>query len=199
MTDRRTSGAVAHPIRICFTELEDGCVSITKIYRRRQGQLDGASEFYHVPAGFDLQDALDWCTANGYTVHHSCSEARAWKYEMEPIRIDFAKLDDGRVSVVEIYKRLKGDRRGARESYHQPNGSDFQAALDWHKENGYTVHYWYYGARAWKGEPKPVRNRREIKEMRTQLWKEWKAQFAINPGKLTIVDTLLHLDLAYDG
>ena len=125
-----------------------------------------------------------------------------------PDRIDFEKMADGQVIVVKMRKN------GARDipTAHEIKATDFdlQAALDWCRENGYTVHYWRYGARAWRGEPWPIRTMHQIVKLRRRLEAEWTAYWEKrtaenhssdhHPGeRWHQVKTLLDLDLAFDG
>ena len=76
-----------------------------------------------------------------------------------PDRIDFDKMADGQVIVI----KMRRNGRRSIPTQHEIKAADFDldAALDWCRENGYTVHNWHYGARAWKGEaPWPVSPRR---------------------------------------
>jgi hypothetical protein len=73
-----------HPDRIDFAVVPSG-VAVTKFWL-----IDGRSIPLHggemKPAGFDLEEALDWCEANGYTVRRWDGGARAWKGEPWPVR-----------------------------------------------------------------------------------------------------------------
>jgi hypothetical protein len=46
---------------------------------------------------------------------------------------------------------------------------DIDTALDLLQQNGWTVHRWDTGARAWKGPALPVRNREQIIKLRARL------------------------------
>lgn len=114
-----------------------------------------------------------------------------------PDRIDFEVLEDRRVVVI---KMRKHGRRSI-PTAHEIKAADFDldAALAWCEENDYTVHNWRYGARAWRGKPWPIRTMRQIIQLRRKLEDAWRVEFRLNPGKLTRFDTLLSLDLAFDG
>ena len=114
-----------------------------------------------------------------------------------PDRIDFELLDDRSTIIVKM-------RRNGRRSIptaHETKAADFDldAALDWCRKNGYTVHNWHWGARAWRGEPWPIRTMHQIIKLRRKLEENWRTEFHRNPGKTTRFDTLLSLDLAFDG
>ncbi|MCP4540468.1 MAG: hypothetical protein GY832_25300 [Chloroflexi bacterium] len=128
-----------------------------------------------------------------------------------PDRIDFEKLNDGQIIVIKM-------RRNGRRSIpteHEIKAADFDldAALDWCRENGYTVRSWHYGARAWRGKPWPIRTVRQIIEDRDRLRKNERHYFhklhggdALKEGTSHKVremwskfSILLGLDLAYDG
>jgi hypothetical protein len=50
----------------------------------------------------------------------------------------------------------------------KPGGFDVEAALAVYEENGYTVRRWQGGARAWKGDPQPVRTAAQIRARRAR-------------------------------
>jgi hypothetical protein len=117
-------------------------------------------------------------------------------------------MHDGRIIVLKLRKN------GLRDipTEHEIKAADFNLddALDWCRENGYTVHNWRYGARAWKGEPWAIRTMHQIIKLRRRLETEslshWEKRTAENhsanhhPGeRWHQVKTLLQLDLAFDG
>jgi len=112
-----------------------------------------------------------------------------------PDRIDFCRLADGRIAVTKMR------RDGARDVAisHNVRAADFglDAALDWCREHGYTVHVWRGGARAWRGEPWVIRTRLQIWRKREQVERETADFIRRNPGKPT--PGLTFLDFAYDG
>jgi hypothetical protein len=73
-----------HPDRIDFLVVATGVV-VAKFWL-----IDGRSIPLHggeiKPTGFDLEGALAWCEANGYTVRRWEGGARAWKGAPWPIR-----------------------------------------------------------------------------------------------------------------
>ena len=73
-----------HPDRIDFAVVPSG-VAVTKFWL-----VDGRSVPLHVgemkPPGFDLEAALAWCEAHGYTVRRWDGGARAWKGAPWPVR-----------------------------------------------------------------------------------------------------------------
>jgi hypothetical protein len=72
------------PDRIDFAVTTVG-VAVTKFWL-----IDGRSIPAHggemKPAGFDLEGALAWCEAHGYTVRRWDGGARAWKGKPWPVR-----------------------------------------------------------------------------------------------------------------
>jgi len=123
-------------------------------------------------------------------------------------RIDFSMLadTDGAVSViVQKLRRAPEQRRDipvATET--KPPDFDLDAAIQWCEENGFTVYWWYdldghKCARAFKGDPWPIRRSWEILRLRQKLDEAWASQFRKNPGKSWPVERLLGMDLAYAG
>jgi len=78
-------------------------------------------------------------------------------------------------------------------------GFDLERAIGWCEENGYTVHRWGGGARAWKAEPWVIRTRRQIQKLRQRLEGAARSKMRQNPGQWHPEESLLSLDLAYDG
>ncbi len=116
-----------------------------------------------------------------------------------PDRIDFTALGDGRVIVVKLWhdSENRQDIPVSRDT--KPDGFSLDEALEWCRNNGYVVRTWPGGARAWKGELRVIRTAHEIMRLRRKLEAEWQAAFGRNPGRWSDLDTLLSLDLAYDG
>jgi hypothetical protein len=73
-----------HPDRIDFIVVPSG-VAVTKFWL-----IDGRSIPLHggemKPVDFDMEGALAWCEAHGYTVRRWEGGARAWKGAPWPIR-----------------------------------------------------------------------------------------------------------------
>ena len=113
-----------------------------------------------------------------------------------PDRIDFVQLPDGRVVVQKLRRDARTDPARPRdipfESDVKPQSFDLEDALAWCRENGYSVRQWAGGARAWKGEPWVIRTRAQILRKRRQI----EAEVRANGGSK---QSLLSLDLAYDG
>ncbi len=65
-----------------------------------------------------------------------------------------------------------------------PIAWDLRAALQWCRDNGYTVHEWPGGARAWLGEPQPVRTMKSALRLLENAPETWPVE---------------KLDLMYDG
>jgi hypothetical protein len=123
---------------------------------------------------------------------------------MRPDRIDFTILEDDRINVLKL-RRDTTDPAAPRDTPlpdgHEIKSADFdlEAALAWCESNGYTVRRWPGGARAWKGEPWVIRTGWQIVKLRRKLEARWRTEFRRNPGRWSSFDTLLSLDLAYDG
>jgi hypothetical protein len=73
-----------HPARIDFAVVPSG-VAVTKFWLvdGRSIPLNGGEM---KPAGFDLEGALAWCEAHGYTVRRWEGGARAWRGVPWPVR-----------------------------------------------------------------------------------------------------------------
>ena len=74
------------PDRIDFTILQDGHVAVLKLDRQAQRDIPRPEGNDFKPPGFDLEAALNWCRANGYTVRQWPGGARAWLGKPWPIR-----------------------------------------------------------------------------------------------------------------
>lgn len=71
----------------------------------------------------------------------------------------------------------------------KPPAFNLDEALDWCQRNGWTVRRYPGGARAWKGEPQPVRDRATIQFMRKGIQRDF-----VN-GRM---DPRSNFDLAFD-
>ena len=117
-----------------------------------------------------------------------------------PDRIDFTELPDGRVIVTKLRREPEERRDIPIDSETKSAGFDLERALGWCTANGYTVHRWTGGARAWKAEqPWVIRTRREIWKFRQRLENIALSKMRQNPGSWHPEESLLSLDLAYDG
>ncbi len=86
-----------------------------------------------------------------------------------PDRIDFEKMSDGKIIIQKIW-RLQNRRAAPLENEIKENDFDLDAALDWLRQNGYIVHNWHYGARAWKAEqPWAIRRSDKVQTYRAKL------------------------------
>lgn len=77
------------PDRIDFTRMSDDRVIVLKLRRDTadpQAPRDIPEGHDIKLAGFDLDAALAWCQANGYTVRRWLGGARAWLGGIWPIR-----------------------------------------------------------------------------------------------------------------
>lgn len=90
----------------------------------------------------------------------------------EVTRIDFTVIGDG----VLVQKwGVVNDSYNPRSIVVESDvkqGFDLQSALAWCSTHGWTVHTWPGGARAWKGEPYPIRDARTIQRKRAELTKK---------------------------
>jgi len=120
-----------------------------------------------------------------------------------PDRIDFVEAGD-RWTVTKFW-RVRGRDRVLNGPDHKPPEFDIQVALAWCRANGYTVHQWPGGARAWRSaEPWPVRRAHEIVRVRARLDSEWwqlsaRAHSQDDWRRVTNLRRLLAHDLAFDG
>jgi hypothetical protein len=81
-------------------------------------------------------------------------------------RVDFLKLDDG----WHLQKFPHGwTAKTPAISDVLKTEAEIEAAIQWCQEQGWTVRRWNSGARAWKGEVKPVRDRAGILAMRRRV------------------------------
>jgi len=129
-------------------------------------------------------------------------------------RIDFTILNDSTVLVTKMvrYKKQRRDIPHMNEQ-HAPGTFDLEAALQWCEMNGYTVQTWpkhenrTLGARAWKGNPWPIRTRYQIVLLRQELEDECMAYWDAAPERREHMPIprwmnmteLAHVDLAYVG
>jgi hypothetical protein len=119
-------------------------------------------------------------------------------------RIDFQALPDGRTIVTKMVQSEDRLRDIPHTHEVKPAGFDLDAAIRWCDEHGFTVMWWFdlegrKCARAWKGEPWPVRRNWEIVKLRTRLESEFMQQFQENAGKRWPIERLLSMDLAFAG
>lgn len=115
-----------------------------------------------------------------------------------PDRIDFTRLQDGRISVTKL-RRDAANRRDVPLEHDIHNDLELKGALDWCRDNGYTVRRWYNGARAWRGQIWIIRTRYQIMRMRQELEAQALRKFRQEPGRWHQEESTLALDLAYDG
>ena len=114
-----------------------------------------------------------------------------------PDRIDFSVIND-RIVMVQKFERCPADRRDrAISAEKKPADFDLDTALAWCEHNGYTVHRWHDGARAWKGEPWPIRTGNAILRKRALVERQTASFIRRHPRKPA--PNLSSLNLAYDG
>lgn len=130
-------------------------------------------------------------------------------------RIDFAIFPDGAILVTKMTRHLAQRRDIPHASNHHAPDSNFDliAALDWCRENGFTVETWpnhgreMRAARAWRGKPWPIRTGYQIAEKRRVLEAEcmhyWNARpeqrESLPLPRWPDMTELAHADLAYVG
>jgi hypothetical protein len=119
-------------------------------------------------------------------------------------RIDFVTLPDGRVTVTKMHQTDDRLRDIPHSHVIKPVGFDLDAAMQWCQENNFAVMWWWNVdghrcARAWKGEPWPVRRNWEVVNLRKRLEQEWLTLFHQNPGKWNKIERLMNMDLAFAG
>jgi hypothetical protein len=125
---------------------------------------------------------------------------------MKTERIDFHMLSDGRCVVVKMHRdddELR-DIPHSHEIKAANDGFDLDTALEWCEEHGFTVLWWWNEdghkcARAFLGEPWPIRRNFEIKRLRERLEGSWTQGFHKNPGKWQRIERLIGMDLAFAG
>lgn len=94
-------------------------------------------------------------------------------------RIDFIFQKDPRTCAVRKFR--DGWEKG--NVYPQPDvktNFDVDEALAWCASHGYTVHKWERGARAWLGDPIPVRDSVGIQALRDLFGVNCGANFAFD-------------------
>lgn len=95
-------------------------------------------------------------------------------------RIDFAAVSDAYDHVVvHVRKYDSYETAYGNLAYTPASASQAQAQtaptmtlaqmIDWCESHGYHVRQWANGARAWLGQPKPIRTRDEIQRLRERL------------------------------
>lgn len=105
----------------------------------------------------------------------------------EIARIDFSTHDN--LWIVKKFPYGWTAKTPAIKTVEYPGDFDFDGALGWCSEHGWTVRTWPGGARAWRHEIEPVRERATILSMRNQV------QIRTGSGQ---IDSRKNYDLAYD-
>jgi len=152
----------------------------------------------------DIQEAYAWCRSHGYPRTPDESELEAmglipvqatFVHESVPDRFDLNKLSDGRVRVT-LFDRHDG-RDVARATYTiQGDVEEIRNTLG---DCGFSTYFWETGARAFRGEPWPIRTRVQIWHKRRKLEEQVRQRVLENGDVLCPEDALLSLDLAYAG
>ncbi len=112
-----------------------------------------------------------------------------------PSRIDFSQNPDGTTVIIKFW-RTDGKDQSPGGGEKKASDFDYEGALAWCRRNGYTVHEWYNGARAWLGLPWIIRNRKQIQVKRAQVEKTVRTMLRLETTPEG-VNILAH-DLAYD-
>jgi len=95
-----------------------------------------------------------------YTDYTSSEQKR------NPDRIDFTVTSEN-VIIIKFYRADGRDHPLPAEI--KPAGFDLAGALAWCERNGYTIRRWPQGARAFKGEPWPIRAKAQIRKRRDEV------------------------------
>lgn len=138
--------------------------------------------------GVSLDQAAAACERAGYTVrYYTADGAHQAQCLRGPItRMDF-RLVAGQVKIQRWpYGWCASTRPISEDSI--PEG-EFENTLNELRNAGWTVHTWRGGARAWRGDPLPVRDAGVIRRMRDQ------AKTDLMNGHIT---GAYNMDLAYD-
>ena len=134
-----------------------------------------------------LDNVLASYEKNGYCVHiFDETHGRALKGEIT--RIDFLKTGTG----WKVDKYPYGWTAQTPVLKTEQKGKDFNVdqALSWCRENGWEIRIWNGGARAWKGQIRPVHDAATIKQMRSVSDRNLRTGFD---------DPAWHMDLAFEG
>ncbi len=139
-------------------------------------------------AGTNIDGIVNWLTDNGFVCRiHRNGSAKCLRDK--PTRIDFENLGNGWM----CRKYPNGWTTMTPASEIKPmTDEQAAAAIKWCKDNGWTVREFPGGARAFKGEVKPVRDAGAILRMRRAIQNN---SHAITNGE---IDPRTRYDLAYD-
>lgn len=134
----------------------------------------GAPDKEDLLEGITLHDVLDFIEKQGFSITVTGASARCLRGPVT--RIDFVKQFDG----WHIKKYPEGWRAATRPMSDALKAEDqIKQAVQWCKDNGWTVRENPGFTRAWKGAPKPVRTAEAIKHMRAHATSEQRfADFA---------------------
>jgi hypothetical protein len=144
-----------------------------------------AAAIYDYQPGASIDRLLAECEKQGFTVemmdnHHG----RALRGEIT--RVDIVQSDKKWA----VRKYCYGWTARTRPiSQREMTDAEAAKAIAWCKEHGWTVREFPGGARAWKGEVKPVRDASTIRMLRRQVMETLRREGA---------DQRLFFDLAYD-
>lgn len=90
--------------------------------------------------------------------------------DLEVTRIDFRFTEKIDGVIVRKYHEIPNVGRAVVVDHDEKDHAfDLEKALTWLREHGWDVITWDVGARAWKGERRPVRTAAEILRMRRQF------------------------------
>lgn len=145
----------------------------------------------------DLDAAFAWCEGHGYERTYDDGWLRAFVHKSLPDRVDMARLPDGTVRVALFDRRGRRDVRRGEPFF--VAGRTLEELDEFLCDAGYHGYVWHDGARAFRGQPWPIRTRSEIWKMRRRLEDVAVRKMQREPGKWHPEETLLSLDLAYAG
>jgi len=132
----------------------------------REGWQEGDPAHEHdFAAGQTLDRLLMQYEQQGFTCHTDGQVGRCLRGPIT--RIDFRQTPHG----WHVAKYPYGWTASTRPLYQEdkPAGFDLEAALAWCQANGWSVRRWPGGARAWKGQPLPIRSAVDIIRLRRRL------------------------------
>jgi hypothetical protein len=190
-----------------FNRDPDGATRVSRYYvDARAFTAEKTAEKEYGPGELDADAAADWCEVHGFdAVFDDRDVARdlgietmqmRYLHRSLPDRVDLAKTSDGRVRVTFFDRRGRRDVPADGAMVDDRSLEDLESFL---KGVGYNTFNWQRGARAFRGEPWPVRTRREIWRKRRQLEEIADSKMGQNPERWHAEETLLAMDLAYAG
>jgi len=164
----------------------------------------------HAYESFDYDAAIAWAQEHHYKVARDDATVVMLVHDSCPDRIDMTVVN-GTVKIIHFDRRGMNDIR--RDFYTvedvsnpfnapgvTPNPKHWLTRVGaWLEDHGYTVFNWGSGLRAFRGDPWPIRTRREIWKKRQQVEERAVSLMKQEPGTWHAEDTLMQMDLAYAG